>query len=229
LESRTLTGTVPDRAAIVENGIRFLAPIGEGQKTGHYFDQRDNRAFLRPFFAGRTVLDLHCYTGAFAITAAKAGAKAVLALDSSGPAVALARENAKLNNVEGIVSVDEGDAEAALESFAGASQAFKPDFILLDPPSFAPSKKDLPKALRHYAKLNALALKALPRNGRLATATCSHHVGRADFIDMLRAAQAKAQRPARLVELRTQAADHPILLAMPETQYLHFALLELAN
>ncbi|MDE2489523.1 MAG: class I SAM-dependent rRNA methyltransferase [Elusimicrobia bacterium] len=227
LESRLLSGAVPERVPIVEGGLRFLAPIGEGQKTGHYFDQRDNRAFLRPHFAGRSVLDLYCYTGGFAIAAAKSGAKSVLALDSSAPALALARENAKLNGAEGTVSFDEGDAEKVLESFATLSQPFKPDFIVLDPPSLVPAKKHLPKALRLYSKLNSLALRALPRGGMLATATCSHHVSREDFVAMLRAAQSRAQRDVRLVALRGQSADHPILLAMPETEYLHFALLEI--
>lgn len=227
LECRTLSGAVPEKTPIVEGGLRFVAAIGEGQKTGHYFDQRDNRAFLRPYFAGRNVLDLYCYTGGFAINAAKGGAKSVFALDSSGPALALAKENAKLNGVEGTVSFDEGDAEQALESFAGSLQPFKPDMIVLDPPSLVPAKKHLPKALRLYSKLNALAFKALPKGGLLATATCSHHVSREDFVKMLRDAQAKAQRPARMIALRGQAADHPVLLAMPETEYLHFALLEI--
>ena len=227
LECRTLSGAVPEKTPIVEGGIRFVAAIGEGQKTGHYFDQRDNRAFLKPYFAGRNVLDLYCYTGGFAIHAAKGGAKSVFALDSSGPALALAKENAKLNGVEGTVSFDEGDAEAALESFAGNLQPFKPDMIVLDPPSLVPAKKHLPKALRLYAKLNAQAMKALPRGGLLATATCSHHVSREDFIKMLRDAQTKAQRAIRMIALRGQSADHPVLLAMPETEYLHFALLEI--
>ena len=227
LECRTLSGSVPEKTPIVEGGLRFVAAIGEGQKTGHYFDQRDNRAFLRPYFAGRNVLDLYCYTGGFAINAAKGGAKSVFALDSSGPALQLAKENAKLNGVEGTVSFDEGDAEQALESFAGSLQPFKPDMIVLDPPSLVPAKKHLPKALRLYSKLNAQAMKALPRGGLLATATCSHHVGREDFIKMLRDAQTKAQRSIRMIALRGQSADHPVLLAMPETEYLNFALLEI--
>jgi 23S rRNA (cytosine1962-C5)-methyltransferase len=227
LECRTLSGAVPEKTPIVEGGLRFVAAIGEGQKTGHYFDQRDNRAFLRPYFAGRNVLDLYCYTGGFAINAAKGGAKSVFALDSSGPALQLAKENAKLNGVEGTVSFDEGDAEAALESFAGSLQPFKPDMIVLDPPSLVPAKKHLPKALRLYAKLNAQAMKALPRGGLLATATCSHHVSREEFVKMLRDAQTKAQRSIRTIALRGQSADHPVLLAMPETEYLHFALLEI--
>ncbi|MFI5351100.1 MAG: class I SAM-dependent rRNA methyltransferase [Elusimicrobiota bacterium] len=227
LECRTLSGAVPEKTPIVEGGLRFVAAIGEGQKTGHYFDQRDNRAFLRPYFAGRNVLDLYCYTGGFAINAAKGGAKSVFAIDSSGPALQLAKENAKLNGVEGTVSFDEGDAEAALESFAGSLQPFKPDMIVLDPPSLVPAKKHLPKAIRLYSKLNAQAMKALPRGGLLATATCSHHVSREDFVKMLRDAQTKAQRSIRMIALRGQSADHPVLLAMPETEYLHFALLEI--
>ncbi|MEK7384679.1 MAG: class I SAM-dependent rRNA methyltransferase, partial [Elusimicrobiota bacterium] len=226
LECRTFSGTVPEKVAIMEGGLRFCADIGEGQKTGHYFDQRDNRAFLRPYFKGRNVLDLYCYTGGFAINAAKAGAKSVLAIDSSAAALALAKENARLNGVEGAVSFDEGDAEKSLDTFALLQQPFKPDFIVLDPPSLAPVKKHLGKALRLYSKLNAHAMRALPRGGYLATSTCSHHVCREDFILMLRNAQAKAQRALRLVGLRGQSADHPILLAMPETEYLHFALLE---
>jgi 23S rRNA (cytosine1962-C5)-methyltransferase len=227
LECRTLMGAVPERVPITENGLRFAAPLGEGQKTGHYFDQRENRAFLRPYFAGRSVLDLYCYTGGFAIAAAKAGAKSVLALDSSGPAVQLARENAKFNGVDGIVSADEGDAEVVLESFARGQQPFKPDMIVLDPPSLVPAKKHLPQALRLYTKLNSQAMRALPKGGLLVTATCSHHVSREDFVLMLRNAQAKAERPMRFVTLRGQALDHPILLSMPETEYLHFALLEM--
>jgi 23S rRNA (cytosine1962-C5)-methyltransferase len=226
LECRTLHGALPDKTRISEGGLRFIAPVGEGQKTGHYFDQRDNRAFLRPYFGGRVVMDLYCYTGGFAVNAAKSGAKSVLAIDSSKPAIETARENAALNGLGAKVEWDEADAEGVLHSFAEGRQPFKPDMILLDPPSFVPSKKHLPKAMRTYLKLNAQALKALPKGGLLATSTCSHHVGREDFVLMLRLAQAKAQRPARLLALRGQSADHPILLAMPETEYLHFALLE---
>jgi 23S rRNA (cytosine1962-C5)-methyltransferase len=225
-ECRLLAGSVPERVPISEGGLRFVVPVGAGQKTGHYFDQRENRAYLRPFFAGRTVLDLYCYTGAFAVNAAKFGAKAVLGVDSSGAAVALARENASLNGVAEAVTFDEADAEVVLTSFAQRRQPFRPDMILLDPPSFVPSKKHLPKALRTYAKLNAAALQALPSGGLLATSTCSHHVGREEFVKMLRQSQAKARRPVRMLSLRGQAADHPVLLAMPETEYLHFALLE---
>ena len=226
-ETRVLAGEFPPRTVIEEGGLKFVVPLAEGQKTGWYFDQRENRAFLRPFFTGRRVLDLYCYTGGFALNAAKSGAAQVLALDSSGPAIELARESARLNGFSE-VEFDEGDAEEVLRAFGEGGQPFEPDMILLDPPSFVPSKKHLMKALRAYVKLNSMALKVLPRGGLLATSTCSHHVSREDFIKLLREAAAKAGKSVRLLALRGQAQDHPILLAMPETEYLHFALLEVA-
>lgn len=227
-ETRTARGEVPERLRIEQDGLKYEVAVGGGsQKTGFYFDQRDNRAFLAPWFKGRTVLDLFCFSGAFALTAAKHGAVKVLGLDSSAPAVELARENAKLNGLEGVCEFDEGDAGEVLEAFGSGPQPIKPDFILLDPPSFVHSRKHLPSALRAYAKLNAAALKCLPRGGLLATSTCSHHVSRKDFLEMLRAAGMKARRSCRVLSVRGQAQDHPVLLAMPETEYLHFALLEL--
>lgn len=223
-ESRVLCGEVPPKVEIAEGGLRFEVPLAEGQKTGFYFDQRENRAFLKPFFRGRRVLDLHCYIGASSVLAAKSGAERVLGVDSSARAVALAARNAGLNGVS--PEFREGDAEEALRAFATAPKQDRPDMILLDPPSLAPSRKHLPKALRAYAKLNALALGALSRGGLLATSTCSHHVSREMLVEVLRQAQAKAVRATRLLALRGQAADHPILLSMPETEYLHFALLE---
>lgn len=223
-ETRVLWGEIPERVVIEESGLRYSVPLGSGQKTGFYFDQRDNRSFLAPFFKGRRVVDLYCYAGAFALHAARAGAERVYGVDSSGPAVALARENAVLNGLE--ASFDEGDAADALEAFGSAPPADRPTMILLDPPSLVPAKKDLPKAMRAYVRLNAQALAALPRKGLLATSTCSHHVSRELFVDMLREALGKSRRAARLLALRGQAADHPVLLAMPETEYLHFALLE---
>jgi len=229
LESRVLWGEVPERLVIEEAGLKYSCSPSKGQKTGFYFDQRDNRAALAPFFKGRTVLDLHCYTGAFALNAARHGAVRVLGVDSSEEALELAEENARLNGLEDRCSFQQGDAEEAIGSSAETGGADKADMILLDPPSFAHSRKQLPKALRGYARLNSKALQALPRGGILATSTCSHHVSREDFVSMLRAAAGKAGRTVRLVELRGQAKDHPVLLAMPETEYLHFAILEVVR
>ncbi|MBI4423859.1 MAG: class I SAM-dependent rRNA methyltransferase [Elusimicrobia bacterium] len=223
-ESRVLQGDVPPRVTIEEAGLRYLTPLTEGQKTGFYFDQRDNRARLAPYFKGRHVMDLYCYTGAFALNAARHGAAKVLGLDSSAPAVELARANARLNGLA--AEFDEGDAEEVLRAFAEARQPFEPDFILLDPPSFVPSKRHLMKALRAYVRLNLSAMRVLPRGGLLATSTCSHHVEREAFLGMLREAAGRSEKSFRLLELGGQAKDHPVLLAMPETEYLHFALLE---
>ncbi len=225
LEARVLEGDVPPRVTIEVDGLEFITPIAEGQKTGFYFDQRDNRAKVAPYAKGRQVLDLYCYSGAFALQAARSGAQKVLGLDSSAPAVALAKENAELNGLS--AEFDQGDAEEVLQTFAETSQPITPDFILLDPPSFVPSKKHLMKALRAYVRLNHLALKVLPRGGLLATSTCSHHVDRQAFLSVLKEAAGKAGKSVRLLELGRQAKDHPVLLAMPETEYLHFALLEI--
>lgn len=224
-ECRVLAGEVPERVEIAEGGLRYLVQISGGQKTGFYFDQRENREFLRPYFKGRKILDAYCYTGAFALNAARHGAESVLAIDSSEAAIALARENAALNSLE--VKFDASDAEGALEAFAGSPARERPGMILLDPPNMAPNKKSLPKALRALVKLNAAALQALPSGGLLATSTCSHHVSRELLVSVLRQASQKARRPARLLALRGQSLDHPRLMAMPETEYLHFALLEL--
>lgn len=223
-ESRTLHGEIPAKVQIARDGLKYQVDL-RGQKTGFYFDQCDNRAFLAPAFKGRTVLDLYCFTGAFSLSAARHGALRVLGLDSSESAVELARENARLNGHEAC-EFDAADAAQVLESFAGGEQKIVPDFILLDPPSFVPSKKNLPSALRAYLRLNASALRCLKPGGLLASSTCSHHVSRQDFLSMLRGAAAKAGRSCRVLAVRGQAQDHPMLLAMPETEYLHFALLE---
>ncbi|MFA6030203.1 MAG: class I SAM-dependent rRNA methyltransferase [Elusimicrobiota bacterium] len=226
-EVRVVAGEVPEKTVIEADGLKYAVTLsGSSQKTGFYFDQRENRLFLSPYLKDRVVLDLHCFTGAFALSAARAGAKKVLGLDSSGPAIELARENAALNGLEGTCSFDEGDAEGVLANFAIGGQALKPDVVLVDPPSFVRSRKHLSSALRAYTRLNAAALKCLSSGGLLATSTCSHHVTREFFLEMLRGAAAKAARPCRLIALRGQGGDHPVLLSMPETEYLNFALLE---
>lgn len=223
---RAAWGQVPDTVEIEDDGLRFrIAPMA-GQKTGFYLDQRQNRAFLKPFFEGRGVLDLYCYSGAFALTAARAGAKRVLGVDSSEPAVELARAAAALNGLEAACRFEKGDAERVLTEVGESAKEGRPDFILLDPPNLAPSKKSLPKALKAFERLNHLGLKALRRGGLIATSSCSHHVSREAFVDMLRTAARRSGKQVRLLALRGQSADHPVLLSMPETEYLNFALLQ---
>ncbi len=229
LEEKIHYGEIPPLIQVDDFGLKFSTPISSAQKTGFYFDQSENRVFLRPHFPGKTVFDFYSYTGSFGINAAKFGAKSVLGFDSSGDAVSLANQNASLNGVSSIARFEKKDAEEALVSLAEKGDASKPDMILLDPPSLVPSRKDLPKAERLYVRLNSLALRALPAGGLLAASTCSHHVGRELFISILRQAAGKAKKSVRLLSLRTQALDHPVLLAMPETEYLHFALVEIVG
>jgi 23S rRNA (cytosine1962-C5)-methyltransferase len=222
----TAFGVMPETTEIEENGLKYVIPMAGGQKTGWYFDQRENRAALAPFFKGRRVLDLHTYLGAFAITAAKAGAEIVWGVDSSEKAIEAAERNAALNGVEKTVLFRKEKAERLLEALEADQLPEKPDFILLDPPNIVRNKKYLPQALKMLSRMAGAALKALPEGGYLAVSTCSHHISRSVFMETLSDAAAKAGRAAVLVELRGQAKDHPILVSMPETEYLHFALLK---
>ena len=221
----TAFGTMPETSEIEENGLKYRIPMSGGQKTGWYFDQRENRAALVPFFAGRRVLDLHTYLGAFAITAARSGAAAVWGVDSSEKAIEAAEENAALNGVKGKVIFRKEKAERLLEALEADQLPEKPDFILLDPPNIVRNKKFLPQALKMLSRMAGAAFTALPKGGYLAVSTCSHHISRSVFMETIAAAAVKAGREAMLVDLRGQAKDHPILLSMPETEYLHFALL----
>jgi len=223
----TAFGVMPEKAKITENGLDYWVPMAGGQKTGWYFDQRENREALVPFFKGRKVMDLHTYLGAFAITAAKAGAEAVWAVDSSEKAIELAEENAALNKVEKKIIFRKEKAERILEALETGQLPEAPDFILLDPPNIVRNKKHLPQALKMLGRMAGAAIKALPRGGYLSVSTCSHHISRGMFMETLAGAAARAGRKAVLVELRGQAKDHPILISMPETEYLHFALLRI--
>ncbi|MDR1124327.1 MAG: class I SAM-dependent rRNA methyltransferase [Elusimicrobiota bacterium] len=219
-------GDIPREAEIEENKAKYLVPLSGGQKTGFYFDQRDNRACLKPYFRDRIVLDLYSYSGAFGINAALNGAAAVWGCDSSAAAVEYAQKNAELNSVADICQYRRDDAERLLSANMRGELPQKPDMILLDPPAFVKNRKALPQAVNLYIKLNKMALEGLEKGGLLATSACSHHITREIFVDIIRSAAAKAGKKVAMTELRGQAKDHPVLLGMPETEYLHFALLE---
>lgn len=223
----TAFGAMPEYAEIEENGLKFRVPMAGAQKTGWYFDQRENRAALAPFFAGRRVLDLHCYLGAFSLAAAKAGAAAVWGVDSSEKAIEGAEANAALNGLADKVVFRKEKAEHLLEALEAGALPERPDFILLDPPNIVRNKKHLPQALKLLGRMAGSALKALPPGGFLAVSTCSHHISRSLFAETLSGAAARAGRKAAIVELRGQAKDHPVLIGMPETEYLHFGLLRM--
>jgi len=221
--SKVVIGEIPPLIEITtENGVFSVDLLG-GQKTGFYFDQRDNRQALSAFCKGKRVLDAFCYSGGFGIAAVRAGAREVVFVDSSHPALELTEKNAEQNGLAGRFTCVEGDALALLSSDPPGGPF---DVISIDPPAYARSRKHVPVALKAYEKVNALAMRALKRGGILASSSCSHHVDRELFLQMLRKSARKAQRSVRLIELRSQAKDHPVLLAMPETEYLKCAILQ---
>jgi 23S rRNA (cytosine1962-C5)-methyltransferase len=196
------------------NGVRFHFDALEGQKTGAFLDQRENYAAAAQYAHGEA-LDVFCYQGGFALHLAPQCSQ-VSAVDSSWPALETADQNATLNqrNIEWI----EGNAFDLLKDYATSGKQY--DTIVLDPPAFAKSKRDLDAALRGYKELNLRALKMLRPGGILVTCSCSYHVSPETFREMLADAARDAHRQLRLLEVRGQAKDHPVLLNVPETAYL---------
>jgi 23S rRNA (cytosine1962-C5)-methyltransferase len=199
----------------------------EDQKTGFFLDQRINYAEVGQLCAGARVLDCFSYHGGFALAAAKAGAASVEAVEISEPAVARARKNTELNGLTGKIEFICANAFDVLKKFDSEKRQF--DLIVLDPPSFTRTKQNVGDALRGYKEINLRALKMLPAEGILATFSCSHHIDRDLFMDVVLAAAADAKRTVRLVKVLTQSPDHPILPAIPETEYLKGFLLQVMS
>jgi len=220
-----LHGEVPPQLLVSENGLRFRVDVGSGQKTGHFLDQKENHLALRGRVEGKRVLDLFCYSGSWSVHAASFGAREVIGVDISSGAVALAAENARLNGLESACSFLRADVFDLLRDWGRSAERF--DTVVLDPPAFVKSKKKLPEAIRGYLTINRRAMELIAPGGYLFTCSCSHHLQREVFLDLLRQAAAQAGRNARLLELRGQAFDHPVLLACPETEYLKCAVLQL--
>jgi 23S rRNA (cytosine1962-C5)-methyltransferase len=213
---------------IREGPCRFRVDLEAGQKTGFYLDQRENRALVAARAAGRAVLDVFCYTGAFAAWALRAGAASVLALDSSGEACARAAAHLVAN----APAVGGGQHQVLLANAFDALRAFERDgqrfgLVVLDPPPFTRRRTAVDAALRGYKEVNLRALRCLEAGGLLATFSCSHHVSPALFEDVCRAAAEDVGRPVRVAARLQQARDHPVLLAVPETRYLTGLLLEM--
>ena len=220
-----LYGEAPEAVTVREGKIRYLARPNSGQKTGAFLDQRDNRLFLGNFAKGRGYqrgLDVFGYQGLFGLQLSR-HLKSVEVVDSSAAALAAARANAALNHA-GNLTFTEANAFDLLRARERAGERY--DVIVLDPPAFAAKRADRERALAAYKEVNLRALKLLRPGGLLATASCSHHVGEGEFYEMLAAAAADAHRLVRLAARRGQAWDHPVLLTVPETHYLKFALLE---
>lgn len=209
---------------IEEHGIRYEVNVEEGQKTGFYIDQHENRRVFKASIAkGDRVLDAFCNEGGFALNAAAAGAKEVLAIDNSESALKRAAENAKRNNSDGQIVFQKADLMKWMPENADKLTF---DVINLDPPSFAKNRKTAVPALKGYQKLHEAALKMLTDGGFLATATCSHHIETNRFVDTVTDAARRVGRRVTLIHRGSQPADHPILPAMPETEYLRFFIFQ---
>lgn len=201
-----------------EHGARFQAHLAHGQKTGFFLDQRDNRQRAARHASGCRILGAYCYTGAFEVHAARAGAADVLGLDSSEPALEHARRHAELNGVADRVRFERADVPVALRRFRDEGRTF--DGIILDPPRFVFSAAQKEKGMRAYKDINLFALKLLAPGGWLATYSCSGLVSPVDFRQMLRWAAVDAGRNVRIVDTSGQPFDHPVLATFPESEYL---------
>lgn len=208
---------------IIDDGkLKYKIDFSGGQKTGFYFDQCDNREFIEKFSRGKTVLDAFCNSGGFGMHAAHAGAPSVTFVDSSAREIKNAESNYALNKLTANAEFIENDVFDYLEECAGQKKTF--DIIVLDPPSFAKSKKSLPSAVKGYIKLNKLALQLLLPGGFLATSSCSHHLKENDFLQAVNTTAVKANRSIQLLHFAGASLDHPRLPAMEETSYLKFAV-----
>ena len=219
LADRLVRGSAPAGPIFVhEHGLRFGIDLAEGQKTGYYLDQRDNRHAAARYARGRRVLDMFCYSGGFSVAAAVAGrAASVLAVDSSAKAATLAKANADLNGAANVV-VETADAFEKLDALLAAGERF--GMVVLDPPKFARSRASLDDALRAYHRINRAALGLLEPGGILVTCSCSGSVSRDDFLQMLAGVAQRGRRPIQLLECRGAAPDHPVSASCLEGEYL---------
>ncbi|MCL6553187.1 MAG: class I SAM-dependent rRNA methyltransferase [Firmicutes bacterium] len=217
-------GEASTRVEIVEGPAQFVVDVARGQKTGWFCDQRENRLAIAPLARGARVLDAFCYTGAFGVHAALAGAEMVLGLDVAADAVALEQAHAARNGVAARCTWQAGDAFETMRRLLGAGERF--DLVILDPPAFARSKEAVPRALVGYKEINLSALRLLRREGFLVSCSCSWHVDEQMLWGAILDAARDARRELRLVEFRSQARDHPMLATMPETRYLKCFVLQ---
>lgn len=213
---RAAKGEMPGRIALVENNVRYFADVGGGQKTGWYFDQRDNHAFMAQLAKNRSVLDAYCYAGGFALAAAKGGAREVTGIDSSQAALALAEDAAAANGLR--ARFVKADVFEELERLATANETF--DVVIADPPPFVKSRKDLEPGAKAYRKLARLAASVTAPNGYLLLASCSHNISPERFAQECAIGVLRANRRAALIHQSGAGADHPVHPMLPETAYL---------
>jgi 23S rRNA (cytosine1962-C5)-methyltransferase len=213
-----IKGDLTAPVEVAENGIRYLADLAGGQKTGWFFDQRDNRRFMASLSNGVRVLDVYSHTGGFAIAAALAAAESVTAVDKSAPALALAEQAAALNDCGGQCDFVKADAFNEMERLAAAGERY--GVVIADPPAFVKSKKDLKAGIKAYRKMMRLATRLTAPGGYLFVASCSHHMTAELFDEQMRKTLADANRSARILRRAGAAPDHPTHPFLPESGYL---------
>jgi len=223
LEKQVLYGKIELPTVITKNGLKFELDLLEGQKTGFYLDQSENYPRLKDFVDGGTVLDGFCYAGSWALHAARHGARQVIGLDGSEKAVGLATANARRNSLEDRCDFRKADLFDELNK--QSSEGAQYDCVILDPPAFIKNKSKTKEGLQGYREINRHAMRLIKPGGVLVTCSCSYHLDREGFLKMLSQATWDAKRTARLLEFRSQSRDHPILLSIPETEYLKCAIL----
>lgn len=220
-----LYGDFEPRVVIEENGLKMTVDVENGQKTGYFLDQKENRFAIRRYSRDAEVLDCFCNVGGFSMNAAAAGAKEVMALDISQRALDEVNDNARLNGFEDIIKTVCGDVFDVLREYKRNKRQF--DVVILDPPAFCKTANDVKDAYRGYKDINILGMKLVKNGGFLVTASCSHYMTLTLFERMLREAAFESGRRVRLVEIKTQAPDHTALLAAEETTYLKFFVLQI--
>ncbi len=219
-----LYGEIPELVEIEENGLRFQVNLRSGQKTGGFLDQKENHQLLQSICKDKDVLDCFCYAGSWAVHAGKYGAKSALGIDISARAVEQASGNAQLNGLSDRISFEECDAFDRLRTLKHEGRSF--GVVIMDPPAFVKNKKNIAEATKGYMTVNRRAMELLEPGGYLITCSCSYHMGREAFRDVLTQAARQAKREVRLVATCAQAADHPVLLSFPESEYLKCLVLQ---
>lgn len=207
-----------------ENGLKFHVNIDTGQKTGYFLDQQDNRREIQHIVKGANVLEAFCYTGTFSMHAAQYGASSVLGLDISDHAIEIARNNALLNGFQDICTFEAANAFDVLKAWSKEGRQF--DVVMLDPPAFTKSRENIQKAITGYKEINLRGMKLVKPGGFLVTASCTHLVSPEQFLQTIQLAAKDVRRQLRQVAWRTQAADHPIVWQIPNTQYLKFLIVQ---
>lgn len=215
---KVIYGDIPERIIITENHVKSHVNLLESQKTGWYYDQRDNRMRLNRYCRDQSVLDVYSYTGSFGLYAASYGARQVTCIESSALSCSLVQENANLNHYSERVSVIETDAVLGMKQLLTEGKRF--DVVLIDPPAFIKRRKDIKAGLTKYFQVNSLAAKLVNAGGILITSSCSMHLSREDLTNILKNVALQQKRSLQILEHGYQGVDHPINPFIPETEYL---------